>query len=101
MTEEERRRLAEKEERERQETNGKDESADPRPREQDGEREGPGSGAPREDRAPAWVVSLPPQWRDAYVRGDFEKIPAEYRELIERYLLWLQQEAARETRGTR
>ena len=46
-------------------------------------------------------MSLPPQWRDAYVRGDFEKIPAEYRELIERYLMWIQKEASRESRGIR
>ncbi|MFV1959351.1 MAG: hypothetical protein ACC662_08050, partial [Planctomycetota bacterium] len=57
----------------------------------------PGEG--RKDGAPVWVVGLPPQWRDAYVRGDFEKIPPQYRDLIEKYLIWLQHEAARKSRG--
>lgn len=46
------------------------------------------------------MVNLPPQIRDAWVRGDFDKIPPEYRELIERYLIWLNRAAREEDRGS-
>lgn len=46
-------------------------------------REG-GAGDP--PGGPAWMVNLPPQIRDAIGRGDFEKVPPEYRDLIRRYL---------------
>ena len=96
MSEEERRRLAEKAEQE-QNQNEEPNSGDP---EQRGERapEGADTAPPSAGAQPAWVVSLPRLWRDAYVRGDFEKIPPEYRALIVRYLLWLQKVAGRANR---
>ncbi|MDJ0975502.1 MAG: hypothetical protein QNJ98_13645 [Planctomycetota bacterium] len=40
----------------------------------------------KDDGAAAWVASLPPQIRDAVQNGDFTKIPARYRKLVEDYL---------------
>ncbi len=59
----------------------------------------PGSGEPppKDDR-PVWDPKLPPQIRDAYVRGAMEKIPPEYQELIKEYLQWLGR-AASESHG--
>jgi hypothetical protein len=48
---------------------------------------------------PAWFASLPAQVRDALDRGDFESVPAAYRELVQRYVLWLQKEARRKAAG--
>jgi len=45
-------------------------------------------------------VNLPPQVRDAYARGDFEKIPPQYRELIQRYLEWLNRAVSEEGPAT-
>jgi hypothetical protein len=53
---------------------------------------------PRDDRGeiPPWVANLPPEIRDAFVGGDAESIPAEYREVIRRYNLWLQKQQEKE-----
>jgi len=72
---------------------------DPNQRSKDQPSAKTGKGEDRKDGTPSWVVALPPQWRDAYVRGDFEKIPPQYRDLIEKYLIWLQREAARKSPG--
>lgn len=39
--------------------------------------------------AQGWFARLPPTLRDAFVRGDFERIPAEYRGVLERVRRWL------------
>lgn len=39
---------------------------------------------------PSWFAALPPEIRDAFAGGDYERIPARYRPLIRRYHLWLQ-----------
>lgn len=49
----------------------------------------------RKDDIPAWMVSLPPEIRDALAGGRAEEIPAHYRHLIRRYHLWLQKQAAK------
>ena len=48
-----------------------------------------GAGNPQRNNVPAWAAQLPPQIRDALVRGDFEQIPPEYREVVERFIQWL------------
>jgi len=58
-----------------------------------------GEGGPQKSALPAWAVSLPPQLRDAVIRGDLEMVPSEYRELVRRYHLWLLEQERRETRG--
>lgn len=63
--------------------------------------EAPPSKQDPKDSTPAWVVSLPPQLKDAWVRGDFERIPPEYRELIQRYLMALSEAARAEEQKPR
>lgn len=43
----------------------------------------------RPPSVPAWFARLPAQIRDMLVRGDFEQVPAEYRERIQEFLHWL------------
>ncbi len=54
------------------------------------------SGSKRPDNAPAWAAFLPPQIRDSFVRGDFDKIPPRYVNLIRRYLIRLNRAASEE-----
>jgi hypothetical protein len=56
-------------------------------------------GAAQQNALPAWAVSLPPQVRDALIRGDFEMVPAEYRELVRRYHRWLLEQEEAGSRG--
>jgi hypothetical protein len=56
-------------------------------------------GGERAPNVPAWVVNLPPQIREAFERGAFEMVPEEYRELVERYRLWLLRQETREGGG--
>ncbi len=83
----------------------KEDNRDPKdPRNPRDERGGasedePGQGPPPENALPAWAVSLPPQIRDAVIRGDFEMVPNEYRDLVRRYHLWLLEQERRATRG--
>lgn len=72
---------------------------DPEQRAQGEPGEGGGQGQPK-DNTPTWIVNLPPQVRDAYARGDFEKIPPQYRELIQRYLEWLNRAVSEEGPAT-
>ena len=58
-----------------------------------------GEGGPQKNAMPAWAVSLPPQLRDAVIRGDLEMVPPEYRDLVRRYHRWLLEQERRETRG--
>lgn len=44
------------------------------------------------------MASLPAQVRDAIVRGDFERIPPQYRAKIQEYVNWLRAEADRNAR---
>jgi hypothetical protein len=44
----------------------------------------------RDDDVPPWFAQLPPEIRDALAGGAYERIPAKYRPLIQRYFLWLQ-----------
>lgn len=93
--------MRQKAEQEKNEQNQKDEPKEPRdPNDRtNAKKDPPGAGDSRQNDVPPWMVSLPPQLRDAWVRGDFEKVPPEYKELIERYLIWLT-EAAREEERT-
>ncbi len=86
------------EEQERQEKQGQ--KKDPkdgaeRPRDPKDRGEGkrdpdkPEQNDPQDDGKDAWAAALPPQIRDAVQNGDFNKIPAKYRSLVERYLKWL------------
>ena len=45
---------------------------------------------PQPNRGDIWEVDLPPHIRDAFIRGDFESLPEQYRALVPRYLKWLQ-----------
>lgn len=51
-----------------------------------------GEGTP-ETPQDAWKATLPPEIRDAYSAGNFEKIPAKYRKLIEHYTRFLNKQA--------
>lgn len=51
--------------------------------------------ADRDDGEDAWVAALPPQIRDAVQNGDFTKIPARYRKLVEDYLKRLAKDGAK------
>lgn len=50
----------------------------------------------RPPNTPAWNADLPAQVRDAESRGDFERIPEQYRERVLEYIRWLQAAAARQ-----
>ena len=83
----------------------KEEGRDPKqPRDPKSEMSGKpedeaGESGSQKNALPAWAVSLPPQLRDAVIRGDFEMVPVEYRELVQRYHQWLLEQERRETRG--
>jgi hypothetical protein len=44
-----------------------------------------GGTTPRGSELPPWAPLLPPEIRDSWSRGEFERIPPAYREIIERY----------------
>lgn len=69
------------------------EPRDPQDRSEDGREQPDGAtGDGRRNDVPPWMASLPEQVRDSFVRGDFENVPAAYRELIQRYIRWLRSE---------
>ena len=41
------------------------------------------------DDSPPWLVSLPEEYRRMITGGDMEKVPQEYRHLVEAYQRWL------------
>ena len=68
-----------------------DKSKDPTARGNNAKEDPNSDEAPkRDDKLPAWVTALPPEWRDAAKAGVWEKIPARYRELLRRYSKELQ-----------
>jgi hypothetical protein len=93
--------LGEGQEEKNEPQNGEEESPkkprDPQDR-RDGQKDPPEgeTGDPQTNNAPIWEVDLPPQIRDAFIRGDFERIPEQYRKLVPMYLKWLQRESRRD-----
>ena len=71
-----------------QETGGKS-PEDPADRPNPSDQAEPDPGDPRRPNVPAWITSLPPQVRDALVRGDFERVPPEYRERVQEFIRWM------------
>jgi hypothetical protein len=41
----------------------------------------------------SWLAGLPPEIRDAFANGDFGSVPAPYRDLIRRYVTWLNRQS--------
>jgi hypothetical protein len=60
-------------------------------------KDDPEGGEAKRTDAPPWIASLPPEIREAIQNQEFEKVPARFRDLIERYMTWLhsQEPAAR------
>lgn len=48
---------------------------------------------PRTD-GDGWHARLPAELRDAAANGQLDRVPARYRQLVERYYRWLQQQKA-------
>jgi hypothetical protein len=45
---------------------------------------------------PAWLAALPPEIREAVQNAEYEKVPASFRDLIARYMEWIQTREGRE-----
>lgn len=75
---------------------GEDNPRDPNDR-SEGKKDPNGTEQPKDpdDDVELWKTRLPAEYRDAVMNGDFSKIPAEYRSLVERYLKWLNKNGAK------
>jgi hypothetical protein len=91
-----RKRLEEsqKQQSEKPEQGGKDPQSprDPNDPTRSDPNESPG-GASGSPTAP-WLTALPAEIRDAFANGDFGSVPAPYRDLVRRYLTWLNRQAS-------
>ena len=52
----------------------------------------------RDDDIKAWETQLPPEYREFVAGGQVDKIPEQYRGLVERYLKWLAKTQAKKRR---
>lgn len=61
-----------------------------------GQRDPDGGTPPPERDGEAWRVRLPAELRDAAANGQWDRVPPRYRDLVERYYRWLQEQRAAE-----
>lgn len=59
-----------------------------------GRRDPDGGTPPNERDGDAWKVRLPAELRDAAANGQWDRVPPRYRDLVERYYRWLQEQRA-------
>ena len=70
------------------------ESDDPRQRGKRNPEDEKANGQASKNKGPGWLAKLPPEIRDYFSGGRFEKIPARYRFLINHYNRWLNKQRA-------
>jgi hypothetical protein len=91
---EEREEMRRREE-ERQRQQAQKEPGDPRNRGDVPPEDEAGAGRPKEPDIPAWVTGLPKEIRDAVSGGAVDRVPARWRAMVSRYLIWLAQQPGR------
>jgi hypothetical protein len=65
----------------------------------EGEKKPPTAEEAARQNVPPWYAELPAQVRDALERGDYESVPAAFRDRVESFVKWIQKEARKKPTG--